>query len=81
MASAQCSADFGTMLGATQANATKAGAGSLGTDLLTTNVSGTLDGAGIYSSIAVLAAVCNQNPVIVLKYPSNCLFKGINVSG
>ncbi|WP_437521661.1 DUF1552 domain-containing protein [Sorangium sp. So ce726] len=80
MVSAQCSADFGAVLGATQANAQKAGAGGLGTDILTTKVSGALDGADIYSAIAALSVTCNQNPVIFMKYPGNYIFKGLGIN-
>jgi hypothetical protein len=38
------------------------------------------DGADMYSIVAVLAAVCNFNPVIVLKYPPNYVYSGIGVN-
>jgi len=80
MASAQCNQNVADMLGATSANIAAAGKGSLGSDLLTTKVSGDLDGADIYSSVAALAAVCNANPVIVLKYPGSYVFKGLGIT-
>jgi len=80
MASAACTAELGTMLGATQANASKAGMGGLGSDRLTTKITDTLDGADIYSAIAALSASCNANPVIFMKYPGNYLFKGLGIN-
>ena len=78
--SGQCSADLGAMLGAAQANISKAGAGGLGSDRLTTKITDTLDGADIYSSIAALSAACNANPVIFMKYPGNYVFKGLGIN-
>lgn len=80
MTSAQCNAELGEVLGATAANASKAGSGGLGSDVLTTKVAGDRDGADIYSAIAVLAAACNANPVIFMKYPGNYLFKGLGIT-
>lgn len=80
VASAQCNEELGVMLGATSANASKASSGGLGVDVLTTKVSGDLDGADISSAIAALAAACNANPVIFLKYPGNYNFKGLGIT-
>ncbi|HTN83757.1 MAG TPA: DUF1552 domain-containing protein, partial [Sorangium sp.] len=80
VASAQCTEELGAMLGATSDNASKAARGGLGVDVLTTKVSGDLDGADIYSAIAALAAACNANPVIFLKYPGNYNFKGLGIT-
>lgn len=80
VASAQCNEELGAMLGATSANASKASSGGLGSDVLTTKVSGDLDGADIYSAIAALAAACNANPVIFLKYPGNYNFRGLDIT-
>jgi hypothetical protein len=80
VAAGQCNAELGTMLGATQANVSMAARGGLGADVLTTKVSGALDGADIYSSLAALAASCNSNPVIFLKYPGNYVFKGLDIN-
>ncbi len=77
MASAQCSEEIGIMLGATKANADKVKSGN--TDTLTAMVTDTLDGADIYSSLAVLSAVCNANPVIFLKYPGSYVFSGLGI--
>lgn len=80
MASAQCNAELGAMLGATADNASKAGSGGFGRDVLTTKIAGDLDGADIYSAIAALAAACNANPVIFMKYPGNYNFSGLGIT-
>ncbi|HTQ04191.1 MAG TPA: DUF1552 domain-containing protein [Polyangiaceae bacterium] len=80
MATAACNQDVANMLGATQSNINAAGMGGLGSDVLTTKVSGDLDGADIYTNVAALAAVCNANPVIVLKYPGSYVFKGLGIT-
>src|SRR5262249_2278170 len=61
------------------ANVSKAEMGGLGSDALSTMVTTGMDGADVYSAVAVLAAVCNYNPVIFLKYPANYVFKGLNI--
>ena len=43
-------------------------------------VTSDLDGADMYSVMAVLSAVCNYNPVIFLKYPPNFYFKGLGIT-
>jgi len=76
---AQCSQDIATMLGATQQNV-DAVRPAMGTDLLTTKINGTtMDAADIYSNVAVLAAICNANPVIWLKYPPSYVFRGLGL--
>jgi hypothetical protein len=52
----------------------------LGTDVLTTKITDTMDGADIYSAIAALSASCNANPVIFMKYPGNYVFKGLGIN-
>jgi hypothetical protein len=78
--SAQCSQSLGDTVGATQANVMKAAKGGLGSDVLTTKVTDSLDGADIYSAIAVLSAACNANPIIFMKYPGNYVFKGLGIN-
>jgi hypothetical protein len=75
----QCTMDAATGLGGTQANVNAASMGGLGTDALTKMVTSSLDGADMYSVMAVLAAMCNYNPVIFLKYPPNYVFSGLNI--
>ena len=59
---------------------TKPASKPVGKDVLTTAVTTDLDGADMYSIMAVLAAVCNYNPVIFLKYPPVYLFSGIGIT-
>ena len=76
---AQCNPDTAASLGATQENIDKVAPGGLGSSMLTNEVTDTLDGADMYSSVAALAAVCNANPVILMKYPSTYVYRGIGV--
>jgi hypothetical protein len=76
----QCTTDLATKLGATQTNVSAVGAGGLNKDTLTSMVTDTLDGADMYSVMAVLSAVCHFNPVIFLKYPPNYVFSGLNIT-
>jgi hypothetical protein len=75
----QCTSAEATMLGATQANVTAAGTGTAAMDISTSVATG-LDGADMYSIMAVLATLCNYNPVIFLKYPPNYYFKGLGIT-
>ena len=83
-ATAACTSATATMLGATQANVSKAGMGGLGSsgDVLTSSISSmpSVDGADMYSIMAVLATLCNYNPVIFLKYPPNFTFSGLGIT-
>jgi len=74
VATAQCSEETATAIGATSANATAVKTG-VGVDVLTQEITDTLDGADIYSNMAALAAICNANPVVLLKYPGSYLFR------
>ncbi|MEI9947780.1 MAG: hypothetical protein WDO74_02095 [Pseudomonadota bacterium] len=49
-------------------------------DLLTASINGSLDGADVYSAVAVLAAICNQSPVVFLNYPGLYTFKGLGLT-
>src|SRR5262249_16131937 len=77
---AACNTDVATALGLAQDNLAAASTNALGEDTLTHTITGSLDGADIYSNVAVLAAVCNASPVIVLKYPATYVFKGLGVT-
>ena len=79
VASAQCSEELATVLGASESNARMVGRGGFGSDVLTTKVTDDLDGADVYSAIAALAVACNDNPVVVLKYPGNYMFSGLDI--
>jgi hypothetical protein len=80
VATAQCSEETALSLGLTDEYLMAPTSGGLGTDRITTKISGNMDGADLHSRIAVLAAVCNLNPVIFLKYPGNFLFKGLGLT-
>jgi hypothetical protein len=69
---ASCTMDLATRLGATSANL-------VAPTSITTMVTPDLDGADMYSVMAVLSAACNYNPVIFLKYPGAYSFSGIGV--
>jgi hypothetical protein len=49
-------------------------------DVLEDMITSTMDGADVYSAMAVLAAMCNYNPVIFLKYPPNYTFTGLGIT-
>jgi len=51
-----------------------------GTDPLTTKITESLDAADIHSNIAALAALCNLNPVIFVKFPASVIFSGLGIS-
>lgn len=80
VSAAQCGQDLATQLGLTTDDIASQDDPMLGSDVLTQMVTDTLDGADLYSGLAVLAAACNANPVIVLKYPSNYVFKGLGIT-
>jgi hypothetical protein len=80
IASAQCSEETAAAIGATQANVDKVPQGGLGSDILMTDVGNGLDAADVYSNVAALAAICNANPVIFLKYPGSYVFRGLDLS-
>jgi len=77
IAAAECSQDIANALGLLTENVDKASGGSLGSDIVTTSITSDLDTADIYSAVATLAAACNANPVIFLKYPGNYRFTGL----
>jgi hypothetical protein len=75
VAGAQCTMANATAIGATSSNANAAGTN------ITAMVGTTgLNGADMYSVMAVLASMCNYNPVIFLKYPPNYNFSGIGIN-
>ncbi|KYF54108.1 Tat pathway signal sequence, partial [Sorangium cellulosum] len=80
VASGQCTTSLATTLGITQENMDIVSQRPFGEDVLTRRLSDSLDGADLYSNLAVLAAACNANPVIVLKYPANYLFQGLGAT-
>jgi len=74
IATAQCNEEVAAMLGANAGGDLPTG------DSVTAKVTSTLDAADIYSNLAVLAAVCNANPVIFLKYPGNYVYSGLGLT-
>ncbi|WP_434046208.1 MULTISPECIES: DUF1552 domain-containing protein [Sorangium] len=80
VASAQCNASLAAALGATQENVDMASTPPGADDVLTRRISDSLDGADLYSNLAVLAAACNATPVVFLKYPANFLFRGLGLT-
>ena len=77
---AQCNENAASALSLTQPNVDAASNFGLGADPLVEKVTDSLDGADLYSNLAALAAVCNANPVIVLKYPGSYIFKGLGIT-
>ena len=75
VASAACSQELASMLGAD-----KKPMADSSTDALTRKVSDTMDSADLYSAIAALTAACNANPIVFLKYPNNFVFKGLGIN-
>ncbi|WP_434045836.1 MULTISPECIES: DUF1552 domain-containing protein [Sorangium] len=80
VASALCDTSLATALGVTQENIDLASTAPSVDDRLTRRISESLDGADLCSNLAVLAAACNANPVIFLKYPGNYTFKGLGLT-
>lgn len=76
VAGAQCNEELAANLALT--GDAGGGGGGLGGDI-STPVSGDLDAADLFSNVAVLAAVCNANPVIFLKYPGNYVLSGLGL--
>jgi hypothetical protein len=75
---AQCNSEIAETLGATQANV--AAWPPAEGDSISGAISGTLDAADLYSSLAALAAVCGVNPVIVLKYPFAHAYSALGIN-
>jgi hypothetical protein len=71
---AMCNQSLATRLGGTSENVARP------VSNITNMVTPELDGADLYSVMAVLAAACNYNPVIFLKYPPNYTFSGLGIN-
>jgi hypothetical protein len=69
-----CTTSLANGIGGNSTNANKTASNI--TSMVTTD----LDGADIYSVMAVLSAMCNYNPVIFLKYPPNYVYSGIGIT-
>ncbi len=72
-----CDSGLASQLGLTDATIAAA---STGYDLTDEMSDSGFDRADLYSNFAALAAMCNANPVIVLKYPPNALFRGLGLT-
>jgi hypothetical protein len=73
----QCNADLATKLGL-NSTTLAGGGGGIGGDPVANKISGSsMDGADVFSALAALAAACNANPIIFLKYPGNYVFRGL----
>ena len=70
----QCTTAIANGIGGTSTNANKTASN------ITSAVTTDLDGADMYSVMAVLATMCNYNPVIFLKYPPNYVYSGIGIT-
>lgn len=76
-----CNTDTAAGLGLSEASVAEATRGTADSDVLTHRLEGTsIDGADLHSNLAVLAALCNANPVIVLKYPATYLYRGLGLT-
>src|SRR5499427_5037502 len=75
----QCTSANATKLEATMTNVGKAGQGGVGKDAVTAMVTTDMDGADMYSAMAVLSVACNYNPVNFLKFPPNYVYSGLNI--
>ncbi|WP_437644682.1 DUF1552 domain-containing protein [Sorangium sp. So ce362] len=76
----QCDTSLATALGVTRENIDLQSTRPSVDDWLTRRISDGLDGADLYSNLAVLAAACNANPVIFLKYPAAYTFTGLGLT-
>jgi len=71
-----CTTSLATQIGGTSTNANK----SVSTISAAVTSDGSLDGADMYSVMAVLATLCNYNPVVLLKYPGNYTYSGLGIN-
>jgi hypothetical protein len=80
VASAACRESMAEQLGLSRAVVTAVDDKTRIGDRLASKVTDTLTGADVYSNLAVLAAVCNANPVIFLKYPAAYVFSALGIN-
>jgi len=81
ISSAACNAEVAASLGLTAETIAEASKSSgVGRDRLTTQITSDMDTADLYSNLAVLAALCNANPVIFLKYPFAYVYTGLGIT-
>jgi len=76
-----CSEELLVKLELTDEVVETASSSGFGSDRLSTPIAGSsLDGADVFSNLAVLAAACNANPVILLAYPTNYVYSGLDLT-
>lgn len=78
VATGNCTPELAAALGLSEANI--AAHDGTSSDPVATKVTDELDGADLYSNLAVLAAVCDPSRVIVLKYPANHRFSALDIA-
>ena len=78
VASAQCRAEALTEFGLTEDNLLAWEAPE--TDRVASKITDTMDGADLFSNLAVLSALCDPTRVVLLKYPGNYVFRGLGLS-
>lgn len=76
----QCNADLAATLGLTT-QTLGGGSGGIGGDPVAGKINGTMDGADVFAALATLAAACNANPVIFLKFPGNYVYRSLTTPG
>jgi hypothetical protein len=74
--SAQCNPEVSEALGLNDANFLEAQA----SNDISFKLTGGLDGADLYSNLAVLSALCDQSRVTFLKYPPNYVFEALGLT-
>src|SRR5690606_16073467 len=77
--SAQCNEMAVAALALTEANLNAHAMSAEGYDTLTNPITDSLDGADLFSNLAVLSALCDPTRVVVLKYPATYNFRGLGM--
>lgn len=75
--SAKCSPDLPALLGLTEQNLAAFDASF--EDRVAMKLTDSIDGADLFSNLAVLVALCDPSRVIVLKYPGNHVFRALGL--
>ena len=76
----QCNSEVAAALGASPENVEAGDTASPAGIDIASMVTDTLDVADVYTNLAVLAAVCQVNPVIFLKYPANYRYSSLGLT-
>ena len=72
-----CTPDLATSLGLTEENVDLTG--SIAVEWIATKITDSMDGADLFSNLAVLSALCDPSRVTVLKYPGSYTFRGLGL--